>query len=309
MREDARKESPRSHPRESSIINLMSGWAQQGVQSYFATQRILMDLAMRQNSSVMYTLKERLNDPLHSPTHVLTELAEEGLSNLVGAHKIFLDLAQRQNEIVMTGVKERVADSSPAVAIADLLRRSLDIAIAMQQDFLHIADRQSHAWMEKAKTGKALQGDAVIDLAREAMERFVHAEKQLLDAIADETARATRKTPAATTHKTKKTELAELARRATESFIEAQKRLVDVAGRQVDANLKTATRTMDFLKPLEVMPLSDWTREGVKSFVDAQKALMDAVTKPRNGSTTGHNPATKPTRARRARKRTEAVPV
>ena len=107
----------------------------------------------------------------------------------------------------------------------------------------------------------------------------------------------------------KKTELAELARQATESFIEAQKRLVDVAGRQVDANLKTTSRAMDFLKPLEVMPLSDWTREGVKSFVDAQKALMDAVTKPRNGSTTGHNPPRKRSQARRSRKQTEAVPV
>ena len=138
MREDARKGSPRNHPRESSFINLMSGWAQQGVQSYFATQRILMDLAMRQNSSLMYSLKERLSDPLHSPTHLLTELADEGVSNLVGAHKILLDLAQRQNEIVMNGLKERLG-SSPAVAIADLLRRSLDITIEMQQDFLHIA--------------------------------------------------------------------------------------------------------------------------------------------------------------------------
>ncbi len=309
MREDARKESPRSHPRESSFISLISGWAQQGVQSYFATQRILMDLAVRQNSSVMHALKERLNDPLHSPTHILTELAEEGMSNLTKAHGIFLDLAQRQNEIVTTGVKERVGDSAPAVAIADLLRRSLDIAIDMHQDFLHIVDKQGRAWMEKTKMGKAPQGDTVIELAREAMEKFVHAEKQLLDAIAEGAARSTRKTPAGTPPKTKKTDLAELAHRATESFIEAQKRLVDVAGRQADANLKTASRAMDLLKPLEVMPLSDWTREGVKSFVDAQKALMDAVTKPRHETTTSRNPPRKPRRARRSKKPLEAVAV
>ncbi len=309
MREDVSKESPRSHPRESSLINLMSGWAQQGVQSYFATQRILMDLALRQNSSLMYALKERLSDPLHSPTHLLTELADEGVSNLVGAHKIFLDLAQRQNQIVMTGVKERMGDSSAAIAITDLLRRSLDIAIEMQQDFLHIAGKQSHAWIDKAKAGKALQGDAVIELAREAMEKFVHAEKQLLDAIAEQTAKATRKTPAGSKGKPRKTELAELASHATGAFIEAQKRLVDVAGRQVDANLKTASRTMDFLKPLEVMPLSDWTREGVKSFVDAQKALMDAVTKPHNGSTVSGKSRRTPPRPRRTKTRTQAIPV
>ena len=308
MREDARKESPRNHPRESSFINLMSGWAQQGVQSYFATQRILMDLAMRQNSSLMYSLKERLSDPLHSPTFLLTELADEGVSNLVGAHKIFLDLAQRQNEIVMNGLKERLG-SSPAVAIADLLHRSLDITIEMQQDFLHIAGKQSHAWIDRAKTGKTPQGDAVIELAREAMEKFVHAEKQLLEAIGDETAKATRKTPTGAKAKSRQTELAELASRATESFIEAQKRLVDVAGRQVDANLKTASRTMDLLKPLEVMPLSDWTREGVKNFVDAQKALMEAVTKPHNGSPVATKSSRKPPRPRRTRTRPRVIPV
>ncbi len=35
--------------RESSFINLLSGWVQQGVENFFATQRILVDLAMRQN--------------------------------------------------------------------------------------------------------------------------------------------------------------------------------------------------------------------------------------------------------------------
>ena len=173
----------------------MSGWAQQGLQSYVATQRIFMDLAMRQNSSVLYALKERISDPVHSPTLLLTELADEGVSNLAGAHNIFLDLAKQQNAIVMTGIKERLDHSSPAVAIADLLRRSLDIAIAMQQNFLHIAGKQSHAWIEKAKTGKTFEGDAAIELAREAMENFVDAEKELLDAVADQTAKAVRKTP------------------------------------------------------------------------------------------------------------------
>ena len=43
-----KSESSRTHSGESSFVSLLSGWAQQGVQSFFATQRILMDLAMRQ---------------------------------------------------------------------------------------------------------------------------------------------------------------------------------------------------------------------------------------------------------------------
>ena len=41
-------DSPRTHTGDSSFVSIVSGWAQQGVQTFFATQRILLDLAMRQ---------------------------------------------------------------------------------------------------------------------------------------------------------------------------------------------------------------------------------------------------------------------
>jgi hypothetical protein len=251
---------------------------------------------MRQNASVMHVLRERLTDPRHSPATMLAELADEGMTNLINAQQVLLDLAQRQNEIVMTGVKERMGGSSAAVAMTDLLRRSVETVIDMQQKFLKIADKQAHTWMDTAKAGKAFKGDALVGLAREAMENFVRSEKQFLDVVAEETAKATGgKHVNGGARKIKKTEVTELARQATESFIDAQKKLFDVAGRQMNANLKTAGRTMDIMGPLPVVPFSDLTREGVKTFVDAQKALMDVMTKPRNGS----KPAAK---ARRTKK-------
>ena len=283
MREDARPETSRTHPRESSFVSLLSGWAQQGVQSYFATQRILLDLAMRQNASVMHVLRDRLTDPRHSPATVLTELAGEGITNLMEAQRVLLGLAQRQNEIVMNGVKERVGGYAAAEAMAELLRRNVETVIEMQQEFLKIADKQTHTWIEGGKTGKVFKGEALVDLARQAMENFARAEKKFLDVIAEETAKATGKPGTAAGRKLKKTELTELARHATESFIDAQKKLFDVVGRQMNANLKTASKTMDVMGPLPMVPFTDLTREGVKSFVDAQKALMDAMTKPRNG--------------------------
>ena len=50
--------------------------------------------------------------------------------------------------------------------------------------------------------------------------------------------------------KQKKTELAELARQATEAYVEAQKKLFDVAGRQMNVNLKAASRAMDIAATL-----------------------------------------------------------
>jgi len=275
-------EPPRTHPRESSFVSVLSGWAQQGVQSFFATQRILLDLAMRQNANIMHALRQQLTDPHHSPTAILSEVAGEGMTNFIEGQRVLLDLGKQQNEILMTAVKERVGDFPAAHAMTDLLRRSVDTFIHMQEEFLKIASKQTHTWVEAAKTGKPYEAEHLVDLARDGMENFVKAQKQFLDVIAEETAKATgSKHAEGGLKKAKKTELSELARQATESFIDAQKKLVDVAGRQMNANVKTAGKTLDLLRPFPFLPLTELTREGVKSYVDAQKALMDVMVNPR----------------------------
>jgi hypothetical protein len=73
-------------------------------------------------------------------------------------------------------------------------------------------------------------------------------QKHFLDVIVEVTAKATGGKHAAI-EKIKKTELSELARQATDSFIDAQKKLADVAGKQMNANLKTAGKTLELLRP------------------------------------------------------------
>jgi len=275
-----RSESSRTHSRESSFVSLLTGWAQQGVQSFFATQRILLDLAMRQNASVMHSVRQQLSDPHYSPTAILGEVAGEGVTNFIEGQRILLELGQKQNEILMSGVKERVGDWPAAHAVTDLVRRSVETFIEMQQEFLKIADKQTHTWLEAAKAGKPYHTEHLVDLAREGMEKFVKAQKQFMDVIADETAKATGGKRTNGARKVKKTELSALARHATESFIDAQKKLVDLAGQQMNTSVKTAGKTLELLKPFPFVPLADLTREGVKSYVDAQRALMDVMVKP-----------------------------
>ncbi len=290
-----------THPRESSFVSILSGWAQQGVQTFFATQRILLDLAMRQNANVMHAVREQLSDPNHSPAAILSEVAGEGMANFIEGQKILLELGHQQNEILMTGVRERVGDCPRRIAAIELLRRSVETFIHMQQEFLKIAEKQTHTWVQAAKNGKPYQPEHVIDLAREGMDTFVKAQKQFLDVIAAETARATGAKPTDAGKKMKKTELAEIARKTTDSFIEAQKKLVDVAGQQMNANVKTAGKTMELLRPFPLLPLAELTREGVKSYVDAQRALMDVITKPSNGRHAAKTEHVKrPVRAKRA---------
>jgi hypothetical protein len=271
------------HPKEASAVSMISGWAQQGVQTFFATQRILLDLAMRQNANVMHVLRQQLSDPHHSPRTMISEIADEGMANFLEGQKVLLDLGKQQNQILMTGLKERVGDCPRRAAAIDLLRRSVETFIQMQEEFLKIAGKQTHTWMEAAKAGKPYQPQHLVGSAREAMDTFVKAQKHLLDVIAEETSKATRGKPADGAKKAKKTELSEVARQATESFIEAQKRLVDVAGRQVNANVKAAGKTLEFVQPLPFLPLGELAREAVKSYVEAQRAFMDVIARPSNG--------------------------
>src|SRR5579859_3240047 len=139
------------HPKESPLLALLSGWGQQAVQTLFATQHILLDLAMRQNASVMHAVRQQLSDPHHSPTALLRELAEEGMKNFMEGQKVLLELGREQNEILMEGVKERVGDWPAAKAMTDLLRRSVDTFIELQEEYLKIAGKQTHTWLESAR--------------------------------------------------------------------------------------------------------------------------------------------------------------
>jgi hypothetical protein len=259
---------------------------------------------MRQNASLMHSLRQQLSDVNHSPTAILSEVTDEGVSNFIEGQRVLLELGQKQNEILMNGVKDRVGEWPAAEAVTDLLRRSVEIFVHMQEEFLKIAGKQTHTWVESAKAGKPFQGEQLVELAREAMDNFVKAQKHFMDVIAEETAKATGGKHTNGVRKAKKTELSQLARHATESFIDAQRKLVDVAGRQMNANVKTAGKTLELLRPFPFLPLAELTREGVKSYVDAQKELMEVMVKP-NGE---HKPAHKVAhRAKRSPKKHAAV--
>ncbi|HTR25404.1 MAG TPA: hypothetical protein VMI10_15590 [Terriglobales bacterium] len=276
------------HSHEPSMISLISGWAQQGVRTFFASQRILLDLAVRQNANVMHILRQQLSDPHHSPTAIFGEVASEGLDNFLAGQKVLLDLGKQQNEILMTGVKERIGECPRRIAAVDLLRRSLDTFIDMQGQFLKLAGKQTHSWIDATKSGKPYQPEHLLDLARESMDTFVKTQKEFLDIVAEEASNATGGKRANAAKKTKKTDLSEVARQATDSLIDAQKKLVDVVGEQMNANVKTATRTLDLMQPLPFLPLGELTREAVRSYVDAQKSLMEVIARPN-----GHDRAAK----------------
>ena len=273
-----------THPKQSSMLSLLSGWGQQGMQTLFATQRILLDLAMRQNASVMQAVRQHLSDPDHSPTAIFSEMAETSMASFLEGQEILLELGKQQNEILLNGVKERAGDSAGRRAMIDLLQRSMETFIEMHEEYLKIASKQTHSWLESAKAGKPFRPEYAIDVAREAMDNFAKAQKRFLDLVAEETTKATSGKPLNASSRKKPADISEVAREATESLIEAQKRLVDVVGKQMHTGVQSAGKALNMVRPFPFLPVNELTREVVKSYVDAQKALMDVMVKPINGA-------------------------
>jgi len=271
MRDRAKDSSPVDRP--SSFVSLLSGWAQQGVESVLATRRILVDVASRQSAAAVKTLREGLSDPKHSARTILTDLVVEGTANFIEAQRILLTLAQEENKIVMTDVEERIGGYPAAAAIANRLHHAVDAFVEMQQGLLTIASKQSQHWLQPKEKGKRQEHNPLVNAAREAMETFASAQRKFLNVIAREPA----KVP---TGKAKeKTELLKLARAATDAFLDAQKKLLDLAGQEMNVNLQAAGRVKQMLKSLRLMPIAQLTTDGVKDFVDAEKALITSLGK------------------------------
>ena len=237
-----------------------------------------------------------------SPLDILTELAVEGTSSLVEVQRTLLNLAHQENDIILNGVKERIGGFVPAVAMTDLVRRSLDTLLGMQQELLTTTSKQTLDWLQSEKAGKGKRAVHLAEFAREGVETFARAQKKFLEVVAQEAEKATsgKKEPEKTG---KKTELADLAREAGNAFVEAQKRLLDVMGQQMNVNLDATTRALEMISPSRLAPVASRTGKGVRDFVNTETSLIGSLIKPRK--VVG---PPKPKRARAARRR-QAVPA
>jgi hypothetical protein len=93
-------------------------------------------------------------------------------------------------------------------------------------------------------------------------------------------------------------------------LIDAQKKLLDIAGRQMNASMQATGRAPGLLKPLQAIPVGEFTREGVQTFVEAEKKILDSlrsapVSRPREEP----QPAAKKASSKRAPRRTKARPA
>jgi predicted RNase H-like nuclease (RuvC/YqgF family) len=140
----------------------------------------------------------------------------------------------------------------------------------------------------------------VAELARQGIEAFVKAQKEFLDAIAEQVTVATE--PAREVRKQAEDRakiLARLANEGVEKYMEAQKKLVDLAVEQVE----TAGNGGASAKRPQRTTLAKLTQKSVQNFVSAQKSLLDIAVKPVKAETQ----AAHPKKAAKTRKRAGAA--
>jgi len=275
--------TPAAGEPRSSFVSLLSGWVQQGVESFLATQRILVDLAMRQNATAINSIRRELSKEeskaasKNSPRNILVEMAVEGTANFIEAQRILLDLAQKENEVVLRGVKERVGASETATSVTNVFGRGIDTFIEMEHKFLTLVSKATENWIKNAGDIKELANYGPVCLANDAMKEFVVAQKKFLDVVAEESKPEGRKEH----KKTERTDLVQLAREATESFVEAQKKMLDLAGQQVNVSTQSLSRVLEVRTPIRLAPMLDVLGDGVKSMVEAERAMVDNMAKAR----------------------------
>ncbi len=262
----------------NSLPNL-TDWVRQGMDRFFASQKILLDLVANQNTIATNALREQLDSGVAKPGATLSDFARDGIRNYVEAQRVLLDLVQQQNDIVFQGVKQTVGNYEPISSMTELLRRSVKVVVESQQDFLAAAEKQTNAWLDSAKAGDVFGDREARQLARDGIDNFERTQRKLLDAISEATSWSDEKASASTEGKSTMPDLAGLARDSMDAFLKAQKRIVELAGQQVTASLKVTRETMVMVEPPSQESMENMGRESVEKFVTAQKAQLDLLAK------------------------------
>jgi len=284
-----------------SPANQLVSWARQGIDSFMAAQKILLDLTAQQNALVIGMVREQMSKPRFRPGPAIAKVADKGVENITAAGKILLDLAAGETQLVVDGLNQVVPLPRAAGTVANVVRHRVVTFIDMQKRLLDAAAEQTHKVAESYQQGKGLMraGASVVELARLGVETLVETEKKFLDLAAHEVATATKgdgRKPARARYKV----LTEMAREGGEKYIEAQKKLLNLAIDQMESGGEAASER---LEAAETEARTSWgtlTEKSVRNLVTAQKSLMDLIVKPAKASPTEKK--RKPVRVRPKRK-------
>ncbi|HXY26193.1 MAG TPA: hypothetical protein VEI73_16195 [Candidatus Acidoferrum sp.] len=269
-------------PHTASPGSLLTGWARQGVESFVAAQKILLDLAAQENALLIGMVREQFGKTGFRPGATVAGIAENGVKNLSNAGKILLDLAASETALAVEGVKEGLRLPVAAGAIADLVRHRVDTLVEMQKHFLDATAEHAHAVAESYREGENVLAAAnLAELARRGIEGFVEGEKKFLDLAAQEVTNATKATKKPGKAPRERMEVfTEVVREGTEKYIETQKKLLGLAIEQLEAATKASGEHKEATHKEGQPAWGELTEKSLKNFVTAEKSLLDLAMRP-----------------------------
>ena len=278
----------RESSKSFSSVSQLAGWARQGVESFVAAQRILLDLTARQDALVIGMARERLSKTRVRPGTAIAKIADKNVENLTAAGKILLDLAAGETALVADGVKEGLRLPAVAGTVADVIRHRVDTLIDMQKRLLDAAAEQAHALAESYREGKGLRPDAgVAQLARRAIEGFVETEKKFLDLAAHEVTTTAKAGTQGRKHAEDRPKiLTQLARKGVEKYVDAQKKLMQLAVEQMESAGKASGERLEAALKEARTSWDEVTVRSVWNLAIARQSLMDLAIKPVEASPT-----------------------
>ncbi len=277
MNAKAKKSSQHSSP-----VSQLAGWARQGIESFVAAQKTLLDLTVQQRELVLGIAREGLSKPSFRPDTAIAKMADKGVEQLTAAGKILLDLANDETALVVDGVKEGLRLPGFARTAADVVRQRVDTLIGMQKRLLEAVAKQTHTVAESYREGKGLMaGAGLAQLAGRGIESFVETEKRFLDLVAHEVTAATKAgkggyQPTADQLKV----LTQLAKEGVEKYIEAQKKLLQMAVGEMESTGQATAKLLETAGKEALASLGELTKKSIRNLVTAQKSLLDQAVKP-----------------------------
>jgi len=294
----ARMKAAEPHPARS--VNPLAVWARQGIESFVAAQKILLDLTAQQNSLLIGMVRERLSEPAFKPGMALARMADKSVENFTTAGKILLDFAAGETGLVLDGVKKGLPLPAAVGGVAEVFRHRVDTLIGLQKRLLNAAAEQTHVVTESYREGKGFRAiEGMTEFARRGVEDFVDTEKEFLDLATEEVTTVLRGGKEGEPAGDRSKLVSKLAREGVEKYIDAQKKLLELAIKQIEAK-EVAPPPEARKKPHT--SFAELTEKSVHNLVKAQKSLMDLAIKPLRKGTPAetHRVARGPARGRKA---------
>jgi hypothetical protein len=154
--------------------------AGEGIASFIAAQRVLLNLAQREHEILTTVVKERIGGP--APVAALTDLFSRGVDTVIGMKQHLLTLAARQTNEWIDATKS--GEPFEGLQLTALARESMETFVRSQKKFLDVlAEETAHA-IGKETNGKAhpaAKKTELTELARQSAEAYIDAQKKLLD--------------------------------------------------------------------------------------------------------------------------------